>query len=229
MRKLIITLLCILFVVLCACGPTEPLEELTVATQITIETTSEPANVSAPTVTIKTDKDDPLSFVVEEYLELYNELLNDENRFMEPHYYFLYDIDGNGTKELLLGEEWEDQIYFYSVHTIQNGVAVHQKEFRDISEYGPPAMLFMNGTIRTVDDDGGRKNYFYYRFEGKELKFQTILLDLSDSGSGYKRMDERFGEPRSITGAEFRRVQKEFEGDGQVVELDWKPLAEYGR
>jgi len=24
-------------------------------------------------------------------------------------------------------------------------------------------------------------------------------------------------------------LQKEFEGDGEVVELDWKPLAEYGR
>jgi len=32
----------------------------------------------------------------------------------------------------------------------------------------------------------------------------------------------------SITKAEFDRVQKEMKGNGQMVEFDWKPLAEYG-
>jgi len=53
---------------------------------------------------------------------------------------------------------------------------------------------------------------------------------IDDYGQCYRfniYVDEFPGTP--ITKAEFDRVQKEFEGDGQTVELDWKPLAEYGR
>jgi hypothetical protein len=42
-------------------------------------------------------------------------------------------------------------------------------------------------------------------------------------------MHVQYGAVTPITQAEFDRVQNEMEGDGQVVELDWKPLAEYGR
>jgi len=192
----------------------------------TTEATTETTDDSLTTVTIKTDKDDPLSYIVEEYLGLYNELLNDENQSMEPHYYFLYDLDGNGTAELLLAEEVWDQIYLYSVYTIRVGVAVHQKEFRGVSPWhGSPPVLFKNGTIRAISNDG--RNYYYYRFEDGRLKLQTLLY-LSNNG-GYGRMDGWDGDSKKITGTTFRRLQKEFEGDGQVVELDWKPLAEYGR
>jgi hypothetical protein len=35
--------------------------------------------------------------------------------------------------------------------------------------------------------------------------------------------------PAHLSPNEFDRVKQEFEDDGQVVEIDWKPLAEYGR
>ncbi|MCL2299096.1 MAG: hypothetical protein FWC27_02980, partial [Firmicutes bacterium] len=216
--------LLVLLMGLCAHGVVTPEWETTPHPTRTTEPTTE------STVTITADKDDPLSYVVEEYLEMYNEILNDNNQYMLPHYYFLYDVDDNGTKELLIGMEWWDQISLYVVYTIQNGEAVLQKGFRPDPMSGGPAMLFKNGTIRSVDEWG----YIiaYHRFEDGELRWQTTLIDNYDPQfdiGQYYCVDVPDDPQKTITKAEFDRVRNEFEGDGQVVELDWKPLAEYGR
>ena len=152
--------------------------------------------------------------------------------------YVIYDIDGDGIPELLTGlTGWG----LVCVYAIQNGVAVEQKEFFvDIaSDSGhPPPVLLENGTIRIGGKDWeGCISYGYYRFENGELKRQIALQDKSETwwvvngdeifkDDVYTRRDPD-GTSTSITKAEFKRVQKEFEGDGQVVALDWKPLAEY--
>jgi len=214
-KKAIIAILCALLASICACGQAAPEE---VATVTTTEATTEPATETT------FEEFAIYAGIVQDYLEEYNELLNEENRFMDPHYYFLYDIDGNGTKELLVGMEMWDQIYFYVVYTIIDGVMALQEEFTWNYFFGPPPVLFKNGTIRAISDDG--KNYSYYRFENGALRLQVRLRK---SSSGYKRTDGRSGDSRKITIIGFKLAQKEFEGDGQVVEFDWKPLAEYGR
>ena len=46
----------------------------------------------------------------------------------------------------------------------------------------------------------------------------------------YYRIDPRNPSNRiPITEKEYNRLKKEYEGDGKVVEIDWKPLAEYGK
>jgi len=234
MKKIFATLLCTLLAGLCACGRTIPAERTTIAT-ITLETTqtanteeiaTETTEASVSTVTIRTKKDDLHSYVIEEYLEAYYKILNDDNRHMLPYYYYLYDIDGNGTKELLLGVEWGGHIFLDAVYTIQNGVAVQQEAYFMDTTIGPPPLLYKNGTIRVNRvDDTIIFYYYYFRFENGELKLQIMLID--DMGRYFSNKDPMKRTP--ITKSEFDRVKKEMEGDGQVVELDWKPLAEYGR
>jgi hypothetical protein len=243
MKKLFVALLCLLFTGLCACRQIVP-EETTVTsdpddstqeiyTKTTDEITEETFTTSIQTVKIKTDKDDPYSYVIEEYLENYYELLDDPHSDTPPLYYLLNDIDGNGVKELLIGTEEWDKKGLAVVYTIQNGAAVHQKEFwwpRDDDRFGLP-VLFKNGTIKATSDDyGDLLLHFYYRFENGELKLLAELVDFSLYLDRYKYCkDGNEDIAIYITKAEFDRLQKEFEGDGQTVELDWKPLAEYGR
>jgi hypothetical protein len=84
--------------------------------------------------------------------------------------------------------------------------------------------------IRMIDTRGGEgvESTFYYRFEGGQLKLQIDLVNAW--GDYYQAYDiDRVGLGTPITKAEYDRVKAEMEGDGQVVEIDWKPLAEYGR
>jgi len=222
MKKIIIAILCALLAGLCACEPTEPPETTTTAAQTTIATTESATETTSEEFAI-------YAGIVQDYLEEYNELLNEENRFMDPHYYFLYDIDGNGTKELLMGENIRDkETTISNIYTVQNGEAVLQEETKFWMDFNPSILLFKNGTIRYCGTDEEGEGFGYYRFKKGELKRLIGLLDeygnyFTSSGSleTYKKTP--------ITKQEFDRVQKEMEGDGQTVELDWKPLAEYGR
>jgi len=214
-KKLLVAFLCLLFAGLCACGQRDSPDD----------TKTEPETQSAtkPTEANNTNENDPYSDAITMYYDLPSNLFQ-----ANAEHYFLYDIDGDGIQELLLGKEWGGQTHFIAVYAVQDGLPVLQKEFTDDPECGPPALLFENGTIRVNDFDGGRWVFFYYRFEDGELKFQTGLV-ARDYDNYYSRFDEWGGPSRVITKGKFDRLQKEFEGDGQLVELDWKPLAEYGR
>ena len=182
---------------------------------------TETSAASTTIVKIKTDKNDPYSYVVKEH---YRYMKSDS--FGRMYYYAFYDIDGNGTEELLLGIDsgWGKSLY--AIYTIKNGGAVQQKQYITDPVSDPPSLLFQNGTIRSDGNYDGVLDFSYYCFENSELKFQTLLTN--DYGS-YYRLYVQYGPSKSITKEEFNRVKKEFEGDGQTVELDWKPLAEYGR
>ena len=147
---------------------------------------------------------------------------------MKRQFYTLYDIDGNNTDELLLGVECvSGGIGLGAVYSIQNNVVVKQEEFvADIYYSSPSDVLFKNGTIRSESYDAGELNVAYFCFEDGELKFQTLLLD---SRGNYYRMHVQFGSLAPITKEEYDRLRKEYEGDGQLAALDWKPLEEYGR
>lgn len=182
---------------------------------------------------ISPNENDPYSSVVK---ELYDEVLShsiDMNYdFISEQHFALYDVDGNGVNELLLGVEmWEDgEITLHSICAIQNGVAM--KPISLWTDDDSPVVLFDNATIMTKRASDNERRITYYRFEDGELKYQTGLRygdDYSleyDDGEYYRRES---GEYIPITKEEFDRVKQEMEGDGQVVELDWKPLAEYGQ
>ena len=221
MRQLIVVFvfLCLFLIALSACKepvtPETTTEEIGFVTQpITLETT-EP---STPTVVIKTNKNDPYSYIIKEYYGYMNEL-----EYVADYHYALYDIDGNGTEELLLGADGE----LLEVYAIQNGVAVQQEQLALGGDYAT-ASLLKNGSIKVYDTFDNIWWLYYYRFENGNLKLRIVLTDYYGS-----RFEKRTRQDRSdiapITEEEFKRLQKKYEGNGQVVELDWKPLAEYGR
>jgi len=141
--------------------------------------------------------------------------------------YALYDFDKNGAKELIIGlKDWG----IVDVYTIQNGVAVRQAEFFVDPYGGAQPTLLKNGTIRKEwMYDGCQRNISYHRFEDGELKFQISLRDDCDNWGSCFQYDPVTKNETQINKKEFDRLKKEFEGDGQVIELDWKPLTEYGQ
>jgi len=173
--------------------------------------------------TIKVNPDDPYSDVAK---KIFHDEVNDFNYCEGYMYYALYDIDGNGTEEFIQGLGGGERKLINAVYAIQNGIALRQEEYwyPDV-ERALSALLFKNGTIRDINETDGELSFTYFRFENGALKRQTTLID--DYGE-YYRFNLTIDKTR-ITKKEFNRLRKKYEGDGQVVELDWKPLAEYGR
>jgi len=203
-KKLFIALLCLLLAGLCACGRGEADE-----------------------------------------LALYNSILRKNYISMRVwgvlydgvKHYALYDLDGDGAKELLLGvgNGTADGTGILDVYTIRDKKAVLQDIIVWNRRSGPP-LLFANGTIKFVDQEMDWISY--YRFVDSELKLQIRLLDQGEYYEWFLRtqsVDPHFPpysrvdleEDIPLAKEEFEQLQKEMEGDGQIVELDWRPLAAY--
>ena len=161
----------------------------------------------------------------------------------ETLYYAFYDMDGDGTEELLLGKGYGAELpRLIEVYAIQGGIAV-QQPFRvsrsaDDAYYLSPSLLD-NGIIWSFYDngDGSKLCYWGYRFEDGQLKLQMKLArsmsfdghDYSYEGNAYFRgnVEDAAGKDTPIGYEEYERLWKEFAGDGQSIEIDWKPLAAY--
>ena len=236
MKKMIIALQCLLLVSFCACGQKSQ-GEITTATnnpekttqETTVKTSTEvtTARMSEPFVsTVKntTNKTDPYS----DFLNADRVKYLSNPYALENSYYAFYDIDGNDTLELLEGWKTYSGIVLNAVFIIQNGVVMRQEALTGwMEEFDSQRLLFKNGTIRTSGYDENGTGYGYLRFEAGELKYQAGLS--IESGKYIRVYTEGGYERVLITKEEYERVQKEMEGDGQVVELDWRPLAEWGQ
>jgi len=229
MKKLFIASLCLLLAGLCACEPSRQEKPTSSGESTETATTA----IALSTVDVKADENDPFSFVVKElYDDVRSHSIDMNYDFLKGQFYTFYDIDGNGTEELLLGVAmWEDgENTLHSICAIKDGIAMNPVPLW--TDDDSPVVLFTNATIMTKRASDNERRISYYRFEDGELKYQTGLRygdDYSleyDDGEYYRRES---GEYIPITKEEFNRVKQEMEGDGQVVELDWKPLAEYGQ
>ena len=226
MRTLSIILLCALLVGLCACGQIE--QETTVAPTMGGSTEMPTTAIGLSKVEIPTDENDPYSFLVRDFYEnSFSSSISSNNNYLEHIYFALQDIDGDGTEEMLWGQDCPDgEKTISNLYTIQDGTAVEQWELlRWLTEASEPQrILFKNGTIRIEgQSEIGTQLCRYLRFEEGELKLLVILRD--EQGSYSKGFNERI----PITREEYDRLRKEYEGDGQLAALDWKPLEEYGR
>jgi len=213
-KKLHIVLLCLLFAGLCACGT---------APQETPATTS--------------NMEELYSVVIADILE------NGGNK--PPGWsdgdYVLYDTDGKGTMALLLG--WDNPNgEIYEIYTLRNGIAELQLSCVD---YPGECIIRMykNGNI-SASQLNGVGSGGWYRFEDGQLKYIVSIGEYWDENglySGYYRRDPAGDESDfffdfvpdgtevPITDEECRRLSVELRGDNERAELDWKPLAEYGR
>jgi len=217
MKRLFVAGLCVLLAGLCACGQAAPVP----TTAFMITTTFGPEPTTPAPAVIDPREIAPYADALKEYCGRPGVV----DTLHWQWFYALYDIDGNGIKELLLGTEYSGIV---TIYTILDGVVARQgfASSRYVSQ--EPPLLFENGTIRTGGSGEGDVKYDYYRFAAGELKYQAGLSRYSEYNyDNCFRYDPDSQEETPIANDEYERVQEEFEGDGQVVWLDKKPLANY--
>jgi len=243
MKKLFAVALCPVLCVLCACGSIALPEETATAAQ---------------TVEIKTNEGDPFSYVLEAYAQVDQDFLyalyepnppsaeafsqgflaRPEGVFTnlkigvavdDDLYYAFYDIDGNGTDEMLLGTgRQSDYAGLIGVYATQDGVAVQQPlplNWCGDCMYSYPS-LRKDGTIWSVYDSWGNEDssYSYYRFEDGQLKLKMKLI-LKHQTSLFRYFRNNTFNP--ISWKKFERLRKDYWQEAELAEIDWKPLADY--
>lgn len=87
--------------------------------------------------------------------------------------YRIEDIDGNGTEELIFGENWGDHTVIYDIYTISEGELVHVLDRWDRNRY----YLCENGMIANEGSGGAaHSGYGYYTFDGVELHLAEAVI-----------------------------------------------------
>ncbi|MCL2298700.1 MAG: hypothetical protein FWC27_00960 [Firmicutes bacterium] len=205
-----------LLVGLCACGRTTPTEETTTAEE--------------KTTRLAAGMDTVFSSVIED-------MLSRPSGYDTLSDFVLYGTDDEGAKALLVGVE-NPFSYVSEIFTFQNGAAeqVLSVDYDTGDTYICP---LKTGVIQTGSFSGSVNSYYRFNENGQ---FKLILkLGSYGDDRGLFRVDPTGGESDfffcfipdgtevHITQEEFERLHDQYEGDGQVVELDWKPLAEYGQ
>jgi hypothetical protein len=259
LKKIFSLLLIISFVFLCSCSKTTE-ENITTTTEFeefTSQTTAEYVTKSKGlfyTEEIKTDASDPYSYIIKQSCEAilnawnkttgYDDNAEDFERFIKKCqnvYYFLYDLNGDGTDELLLGgwvktdftleNESPREIFIQDVYAIQNGKAVQVDGFDIIqSEYIADQALLSNGSILIWWSKNVRASYLFVSYNGKKLKIDVSVGYIKDNHYGKESdVGDTTFKSEYIDKKEFERVYKEYYGDNERIEINWKRIDEYGK
>ena len=269
MKRLFAILLCMIFVLLTACGTpsgdergtTTHEESVTCAETKTADVT-EPNTVrlngdydSVPTViqpkplsekelksiSIPISPNDPYSYVISDLVEWYKQAGPDF--ISEFERYSLYDINGDGTDELILGDigvlggtsvyeehegiraEFTYGLLINSVYTIQNGKAVEANRLI-ISENAYQTILLDNGMIKILYQTPRNPQITYYKMTGDNFEMVGGNLDKNFDGECYYYEKDK---EEKISEEEFNRRIAEIEDGAHPVELEWKHLQDYGK
>jgi len=258
MKKSLVALLCFLLLGLWACGQ-PPSEEATTNNIITpeeithmTEQTENDIEDTTVATTHQINEADPFFHVLQAYASLLQdperaraldnmneeqrrqalaqgfEMLPAENAFLswwnylsdqhEKNYAF-YDMDGSGTMALLF---WGGGLI--DVYVIQNDVAVQQRSFPRGTESGSDTWLLETGVIISNNDINNSRSF--YRFENGALKLQAILTSRTGIGYIYIQAD---GSETSITWEEHVQLMEEYGVWEARAQLNWQPLAAFGR
>lgn len=163
------------------------------------------------------------------------------------NYYCFYDINGDGTDELLLGcytpvydvESGKSVFAFVndSIYTIKDGEV---KTILDrggmTKEYFEERTIYTNGIIRTKHDYPYEPSYSYIRIEDGEAK-SVLDIEYDERWEIYYAPPKYIGwfyendtrREEILTVDEFVQIKEEAEKGLVPVELDWRPLEEYAR
>ena len=260
MKRLFAILLCVIFALLTACGTTTHEESVTCAETKTADVT-EPNTVrlngdydSVPTViqpkplsekelksiSIPISPNDPYSYVVSDLLEWYKQAGSRFNS--ENERYSLYDINDDGTDELILARigvlggstvydyeginaERTYGILIYSVYTISDGKAI-KADLLAISGDAYQTILFDNGLIKVVCCTPRNPWIYYNKMVGDNFEAIDYPIFKNYNGECFSFKD---CVENPITEEEFNRRIAEIEDGAHPVELEWKRLQDYGK
>ncbi len=261
MKKMNAILLVLALIFLCACTSAKNDQNQTednVTTQTTDNiTTLEVGTTSEKpfyTKEIKTDVSDPYSSLIKEkcdYITTFWKDVNPEDKKrgfdyyikdFEDLYYFLYDLDKDGTNELLfgtlqrVGTDFEDiyapkKICISSIYTVKDGKAVKVDtgswwDFVIIID----RILYSNGVIVVKWGNEEIPCYAAWTLENEELNIKCYVRhSAGDPEKGYyKAINFHNLSETSISKDEYYSLYNKYIGDAKAVDIDWKRIDEYG-
>ena len=259
MKKTVFSLLLITIILFCSCT-TKVKDNTTKDNPITKKTdnttTSEVSTTGVRTFytkEFKEDPADPYSILLKKRcndLVSYWQGANEEDKqfgfdyyikYFNDLYYFLYDLDKDGTNELLLGTiqkvgtDYEDiyapeKICISSIYTIKDGKAVKVDtgswwEFVIIID----RILYSNGVIVVKWGNEEIPCYAAWLLENEKLNIKCYVRhSAGDPEKGYYKAINfnNLGET-SISKDEYYSIYNQYCGNAKVVDIDWKRIDEY--
>ena len=190
-------------------------------------------------IKIPTSKDDPYSYVIDGWISWYKDAGPDFDSEMDR--YALYDINGDGTDELILGSidvlggvdiydfgvavEPTYGILIDSIYTISDGKCVEADKL-PIRGDAYQTILFDNGLIKVVCCTPRNPWIYYYKMVGDNFEKVGDSIFKHYDGECFFFKDSV---ENPITEEEFNRRIAEIEGGAHPVELEWKHLQDYGK
>ena len=192
-------------------------------------------------ISIPTSPNDPYSYVISELLEWYKQAGSRFNS--ENERYSLYDINDDGTDELILGDigvlggtsvyeehegvraEFTYGLLINSVYTIQNGKAVEANRLI-VSENAYQTILLDNGMIKILYQTPRNPQITYYKMTGDNFEMVGGNLDKNFDGECYYYEKDK---EEKISEEEFNRRIAEIEDGAHPIEIKWKRLQDYGK
>ncbi len=191
-------------------------------------------------ISIPTSPNDPYSYVISDLLEWYKQAGSRFNS--ENERYSLYDINDDGTDELILARigvlggstvydyeginaERTYGILIYSVYTISDGKAI-KADLLAISGDAYQTILFDNGLIKVVCCTPRNPWIYYNKMVGDNFEAIDYPIFKNYNGECFSFKD---CVENPITEEEFNRRIAEIEDGAHPVELEWKRLQDYGK
>ena len=244
MKKAVLLIAVMLLLLLCSCGADVGKEAETTPIDASAAATSEKSDdIPFYTKEIKDDPSDPYSGFIKEACEAVVDgwqglEAEDFEDFFKNRYcthYFLYDLNGDGVEEMLLGK-WVKVGYYtddpnpptalkpYFVCTLKDGEAEYM-DFDSLywSEFIYDRVLYSNGLVMTTWGPEKNPSCIFAYFDGQELKQKDFLFHLMPDDI-YLEIDES-----EMTEEEYHRRIDENIGDATPVEIEWKRIDEYGQ
>ena len=200
------------------------------------------------TVDVSITEDDPYESVIKSKIDDLSKGAGSK-QLLNNHYYSLYDIDNDGTKELLFGTKmilWgyegvlSNQERVEEIVLNQLYVTIDQKPQEIVyqptwrwNNYFAESLggrdILSNGIIRYYGGTPDYISYAFFRYSNGELDFIKALMSYEIAGT-WVVVDNQGSDLREkISKEEFDCIKSEIEDGANVVNINWQPLESYGQ
>lgn len=264
MKKTLFSLLLVIILLFCSCTVKvndDKAKNNTTKGNTTTQTTDNTTTSEVETTGVRTfytkeikeDSSDPYSSLIKnkcnDIVRYWEGGIEQDKKFgfdyyirnFDDLYYFLYDLDKDGTNELLLGTlqrvgiDYEDitapeKICISSIYTVKDGKTVKVDtgswwDFVIIID----RILYSNGVIVVKWGNEEIPCYAAWTLENEELNIKCYVRhSAGDPEKGYyKAINFHNLSETSISKDEYYSLYNKYIGDAKAVDIDWKRIDEY--